>query len=90
LCQHPSIAEAAVIGIPNEKTGELPRAYIVSKDPKLTAEDVNSYLNGKVSDYKQLKGGIEFVPTVPKAPSGKLLRRVLKVDFCEKHGIQLS
>jgi len=83
------IAEAAVIGIPDEKSGELPRAYIVSKDPKLTAEDINSYLKDKVSYYKQLKGGIEFVENVPKAPSGKLLRRVLKIQYFEKHGIEL-
>jgi len=83
------IAEAAVIGIPDEQSGELPRAYIVSRDAKLTAEDINNFLHEKVSHYKQLKGGIEFVQSVPKAPSGKLLRRLLKIQYYEKHGMKL-
>ena len=89
LCQHPLIVEAAVVGIPDAEAGELPRAFVVSKDPKLTAEDIHNFMKDKISHFKQLKGGIEFIQAVPKAPSGKLLRRVLKVEYCQKQGIPL-
>lgn len=89
LCQHPLITEAAVIGIPNPEAGECPRAFVVAKDPKLTAEEINAFLNDKISHFKQLKGGIEFVEAIPKAPSGKILRRVLKVEYFQKNGIPL-
>lgn len=46
LLKHPGIQDAAVIGIPDSRAGELPRAYIVPKDEKLTAEEVESFIAG--------------------------------------------
>jgi acyl-CoA synthetase (AMP-forming)/AMP-acid ligase II len=56
----------------------VPRAFIVPKRSKISEEDVKKYVAEKMSEYKQLKGGVEFLASVPKSPSGKILRRVLK------------
>ncbi|KAI6197472.1 hypothetical protein M3Y94_01228300 [Aphelenchoides besseyi] len=78
LLSHPQIADAAVIGIPNLKTGELPYAFVVKKDEQLTTKELNLWVNDRVAMYKQLKGGIEFVTQIPKSISGKILRRQLR------------
>ncbi|KAL7033266.1 hypothetical protein ACKWTF_007522 [Chironomus riparius] len=81
LRMHPDIIDAAVIGIPNKNTGELPRAYVVSKNPSLTEQHVKDYVADKVSEYKRLEGGIEFIQTVPKNATGKIMRKELKEQF---------
>lgn len=81
LRMHDDIVDAAVIGIPDKNCGELPRAYVVSKNPALTEQDVKEYVADKVSEYKRLEGGIEFVPVVPKSATGKIMRKELKEQF---------
>lgn len=81
LRMHPDITDAAVIGIPNKNTGELPRAYVVSKNTSLTEQDVKDYVAEKVSEYKRLDGGVEFIQTVPKNATGKIMRKELKDQF---------
>lgn len=83
LRSHSGIADAAVIGIPDERCGEVPRAFIVPKDSKLTENDVKTFISGKVSEHKQLAGGVEFLTAIPKNPSGKILRRKLKEMYCK-------
>ncbi|XP_011143611.1 4-coumarate--CoA ligase 2 [Harpegnathos saltator] len=84
LRSHPDVQEAAVVGIPHERYGEVPKAFIViSKDKKPTEQDIQNFVKGKVSDYKELKGGVTFVTDIPKNPSGKILRAHLKKD-CAK------
>lgn len=78
LRSHPGVADAAVIGVPDQRSGEVPKAFIVSKGPKLTEDDVKTFVAGKVSRHKHLVGGVEFVTTIPKNPSGKILRKKLK------------
>lgn len=78
LRSHPGIADAAVIGIPHDRSGEVPKAFIVLKEPKLTEDDVKKFVAGKVSEHKHLTGGVQFVSAIPKNPSGKILRRNLK------------
>jgi len=89
LRKHPRITDVAVIGIPDEEAGELPRAYIVRSDEKLDNLEINKYLEGKLSSYKQLKGGIQFVEVIPKAASGKILRRELLRAYKVEHGIDV-
>ena len=84
LRKHPDIADNAVIGVPDDKSGELPRAYIVKKNPDLTENDVHEYVNQNVAKYKRLEGGIEFIDAVPKSASGKILRRVLLTEYKER------
>jgi 4-coumarate--CoA ligase len=78
LISHPSIADAAVIGFPGEEGNELPRAYVVKKDSNLKAKEVQEWIAERVSTYKKLRGGVFFVESIPKSPSGKILRRQLK------------
>ncbi|CAJ0585717.1 unnamed protein product, partial [Mesorhabditis spiculigera] len=78
LLSHPKIRDAAVIGIPDARAGELPRAYVVRADDSLTEQMVADFVKEKASAYKQLKGGVEFIDEVPKSAAGKILRRTLR------------
>ncbi|KAK7793621.1 hypothetical protein R5R35_004856 [Gryllus longicercus] len=79
LLTHSAIQEAAVIGIPDEMYGELPQAHVI-KDPatNITADEIQKFIAGKVAPHKRLYGGVKFVDTIPKTPSGKIQRRELK------------
>ncbi|KAK6732336.1 hypothetical protein RB195_016615 [Necator americanus] len=78
LLSHKEIQDAAVIGVPDEKTGEKPRAYVVRANETLTEADVKHFIEEKVSSYKFLTGGVVFVDEIPKSPAGKILRRFLR------------
>lgn len=79
LRSFPNVLDAAVIGIPNESHGEVPRAYLVPKPKsKIDINNLIEYFNQKVAPYKRLNGGISIVESIPKNPSGKIMRRVLK------------
>ncbi|CAI6095961.1 unnamed protein product [Clonostachys chloroleuca] len=78
----PAVADAAVIGIPHEYSGEVPRAFVVVHNhiapSELVAEQISSFVKARKPKYKSLAGGIDFVESIPKSPSGKILRRALK------------
>jgi long-chain acyl-CoA synthetase len=79
LFEHPAVADVAVIPKPDEEAGEIPKAFVVLKasaDP-ITPDDLVKWANGKLAGYKNLRE-VEFIDAIPKNPSGKLLRRVLK------------
>jgi long-chain acyl-CoA synthetase len=77
LTRHPGVAEAAVIGIPDEKTGEAVQAFIVKRDPNLTADDVIRHAREQLTAYK-VPRRVEFRDELPKSPVGKILRKDLR------------
>lgn len=76
LSKHPKILECAVIGIDDEKSGQVPKAFIVKQDETLTQDEVMTYLKQQLTSYK-LPKYIEFVSELPKSAVGKILRREL-------------
>jgi len=80
LMAHDGIAEAAVIGQPSAKWGESPFAIVVRKDDALVEKDVMEFCRGRLAGYKQPRG-VAFVAEIPRNPSGKILKRVLRDRF---------
>ncbi|KXS16136.1 acetyl-CoA synthetase-like protein [Gonapodya prolifera JEL478] len=82
LLGHTLVADVAVIGVPDYVSQELPKAFIVLKDPQRASADLAaelvSYVRGKVAPHKRLRGGVEFLAEIPKSASGKILRRLLR------------
>ena len=77
IATHPGVLETAVIGLPDEKTGEVVKAFVVKKDPALTAEDIVKHCHAQLTNYKVPKQ-IEFRTELPKTNVGKILRRELR------------
>ncbi|KAJ8583879.1 acetyl-CoA synthetase-like protein [Rhizopogon salebrosus TDB-379] len=90
ILDHPDVTDTCVVGIPDDYSGELPLAFVVlrptiaqrvKEDPRV-ADDVKASIMKHVADnkvaYKKLAGGVELIDVIPKNPSGKLLRRVLR------------
>ena len=78
LVTHPAVADAAVIGIPDDEAGELPKAFIATKPGVEVSEaDLKVFVADQVATYKQLRL-VEFVDEIPKSASGKILRRLLR------------
>ena len=76
LLTHPAIVDAAVIPKADKKSGEVPKAFIVLKQD-ISADEIIAWVAEKVASYKQIKE-IEFIDQIPKSPSGKILRRILR------------
>jgi len=74
---HDKVLEAAAIGIPDEKSGEVVKLFVVKKDPSLTVEELKAHCKTNLTGYKVPKM-IEFRDSLPKTPVGKILRRALK------------
>ncbi len=74
---HPGVLECAAVGIPDEKSGEAVKLYVVKKDPNLTADVLQAYCREQLTGYKCPKA-IEFRTDLPKTNVGKILRRELR------------
>jgi long-chain acyl-CoA synthetase len=74
---HPGVLECAVIGVPDAHSGEVPKLFVVKKDPALTEADVRAYCEANLTGYKRPKT-IEFRKELPKTNVGKILRRALR------------
>ncbi len=78
LAAHPAVSEVGVIGVPDEVRGQIAKAFVVLKpDQTLSPEELLAFCKGKIATYK-LPREIVIVGELPRTPTGKLLRRVLK------------
>ncbi|KAJ6702223.1 4-COUMARATE--COA LIGASE-LIKE 1 [Salix koriyanagi] len=78
LLTHPSVEDAAVVPLPDEEAGEIPAACVVmSKGAEESEEDIMEFVASNVAHYKKVRV-VQFVDSIPKSPSGKIMRRLLK------------
>ena len=77
VVEMPGVLEAAAIGVPNEKSGEIVKLFVVKNDESVTAEDIIDHCRGNLTGYKMPKE-IEFRDELPKTNVGKILRRALR------------
>ncbi|KAK2590987.1 hypothetical protein QQS21_011323 [Conoideocrella luteorostrata] len=85
LLSHPYVSDCAVIPIPDPRAGEVPKAYVVKSTDstgQFSDEEITQAIIRHVQDHKArhkwLNGGVEFIDLIPKSPSGKILRRLLR------------
>ncbi|MFL6635036.1 MAG: long-chain-fatty-acid--CoA ligase [Massilia sp.] len=79
IAAHPGVLECAVVGVPDEHSGEAVKVFVVRKDPNLTAEQLMDYCKRELTGYKKPKY-IEFRDELPKTNVGKILRRALREE----------
>jgi long-chain acyl-CoA synthetase len=79
LSMHPGVLECAAIGVPDEHSGEVPKVFVVKKDPQLTEQDVLEHCKKGLTAYKRPKY-VEFRSELPKTNVGKILRRALREE----------
>ena len=84
LLSHPAVDDVAVIPVHHESSGEVPKAYVVkapsyaSKPEDEVIREICKHVEDHKTRFKWLKGGVTFIATIPKTPSGKILRRFLR------------
>lgn len=77
IAGHPKVLEVAVVGVPDERSGEVPKAFVVKKDPSLTEQEVINHAKTQLTNYKVPKS-VAFRDELPKTNVGKILRRALR------------
>ena len=75
LLTHPKVSDAAVIPIPDDDAGEVPKAFVVLREP-VPPDELLVFVAQRVAPYKKIRR-VEVVDQIPKSPSGKILRRLL-------------
>jgi fatty-acyl-CoA synthase len=85
---HPKISEVAIVGLPDEKYGEVPAAWVVPKPGEtLTADEIRVYCQGQIAHYK-VPRYVEIAATLPKTVTGKVRKHVLREHGIERHGLE--
>jgi long-chain acyl-CoA synthetase len=79
IAQYPKVLECAAIGIPDEKSGEVVKIFVVKKDESLTQDELMKYCRENLTSYKIPKS-IEFRKELPKSNVGKILRKDLRAE----------
>jgi len=83
VAMHPSVMEVAAVGVPDEKSGEAVKIFVVKKDPALTAEELIAFCRESLTSYK-VPRQVEFRIDLPKTNVGKILRRALRDEALQK------
>ena len=85
MLDHPAVADCAVISVPDDDAGELPKAYVVKahevgleESEATLRRSIQKHVERNKARHKWLKGGVEFIEIIPKSASGKILRRLLR------------
>jgi len=86
IAHHPKVLEVAVVGVPDAKSTEAVKAFIVKSDPSLTEEELRAFCAEELTGYKRPKH-IEFRNELPKSNVGKILRRELRDEEIRKHPV---
>jgi long-chain acyl-CoA synthetase len=84
LAKHPGVLESAVIGLPDEHSGEAVTAFVVKRDPAVTAEELRAFCKENLTGYK-VPRQIIFRDSLPKTNVGKVLRRALREEVAAGH-----
>jgi 4-coumarate--CoA ligase len=78
IITHPKVADVAVIGVPDDEAGELPKAFVVPRPGEtITLEEIQALVKEHLVSYKQIRL-LQIVDVIPKSASGKILRRELR------------
>jgi long-chain acyl-CoA synthetase len=83
VAMHPGVLECAAIGVPDEHSGEVPKVFVVKRDPNLTEQDVLEHCKRELTGYKRPRY-VEFRTELPKTNVGKILRRALRDEKPER------
>ncbi|GAB7359614.1 hypothetical protein MBLNU230_g6798t1 [Neophaeotheca triangularis] len=90
ILTHEAVSDCVVIGVPSEREGEIPKAFVVKAPGSIEESDamikrkIKQHVEKGKSRHKWLDGGVEFIDVVPKSPSGKILRRLMRDQEREK------
>ena len=77
LTEHPKVLEVAVIGVADEHSGEVPKAFVVKKEASLTSEELSAFATERLTGYKRPQSYV-FIDDLPKTAVGKILRKELR------------
>jgi len=91
LLEHPAVSDVGIIAQPNEQAGEQPKAFVVLRKgyESQSADELMMWANSKLATYKNVRE-IEFIDTIPRNPSGKILRHILKAREQQKMNSSLT